>query len=130
MLFDVWQEGGGRRGLPRSFLNRFTRVHIAAMQAEDLTFIAGKLMEGAPGACAANIYISLSGLVLQVLSQRQSGSCLSICVVTVQRPLFAIRDRHVAKDQVSAWLFRIKRLGFSNTARVSLLVTQSSIEHM
>ena len=36
------QEGGGRRGLPKSFLNRFTRVHIDAMQASDLSFIAGK----------------------------------------------------------------------------------------
>ena len=35
------QEGGGRRGLPRSFLNRFTRVYVDAMQSSDLNFIAG-----------------------------------------------------------------------------------------
>ena len=26
------QEGGGRRGLPRSFLNRFTRVHVELLR--------------------------------------------------------------------------------------------------
>ena len=35
------QEGGGRRGLPKSFLNRFTRVHIELLQPADLAFIAG-----------------------------------------------------------------------------------------
>ncbi|KAK9809153.1 hypothetical protein WJX72_010301 [[Myrmecia] bisecta] len=37
------QEGGGRKGLPKSFLNRFTRVHIELLQPQDLTFIAGAL---------------------------------------------------------------------------------------
>ena len=35
------QEGGGRRGLPRSFLNRFTRVAIELLASDDLLFIAG-----------------------------------------------------------------------------------------
>jgi midasin len=35
------QEGGGRRGLPRSFLNRFTRVAIELMETDDLLYIAG-----------------------------------------------------------------------------------------
>ena len=35
------EEGGGRRGLPRSFLNRFTRVAISLLTPEDLTLIAG-----------------------------------------------------------------------------------------
>lgn len=35
------QEGGGRRGLPKSFLNRFTRVHVELLDADDLQFIAG-----------------------------------------------------------------------------------------
>ena len=36
------QEGGGRRGLPKSFLNRFTRVHVELLRSEDLHFIAGE----------------------------------------------------------------------------------------
>ncbi|GAB4814206.1 hypothetical protein N2152v2_001252 [Parachlorella kessleri] len=37
------QEGGGRKGLPKSFLNRFMRVHVELLQQEDLRFIAGAL---------------------------------------------------------------------------------------
>ena len=37
------QQGGGRRGLPRSFLNRFTRVLVEPMQAGDLAFISGEM---------------------------------------------------------------------------------------
>eukprot|EP00983_Pelagomonas_calceolata_P089558 1157325-Pelagomonas_calceolata.AAC.2 len=36
-------EGGGRKGLPRSFLNRFTRVYAEALGARDLRAIASKL---------------------------------------------------------------------------------------
>lgn len=35
------QEGGGRKGLPKSFLNRFSRVHIQLLLSQDLLFIAG-----------------------------------------------------------------------------------------
>ncbi len=38
------QEGGGRRGLPKSFLNRFTRVHVELLCMEDLHYIAGETL--------------------------------------------------------------------------------------
>ena len=34
------QEGGGRKGLPRSFLNRFTKVYVDSLLQSDLVFIA------------------------------------------------------------------------------------------
>lgn len=34
-------EGGGRKGLPRSFLNRFIRVHIRGFSSVDLINISG-----------------------------------------------------------------------------------------
>eukprot|EP00898_Chlorokybus_atmophyticus_P007316 jgi/Chlat1/7586/Chrsp63S07074 len=37
------QQGGGRKGLPKSFLNRFTRVHVELLQAADLRFICSAL---------------------------------------------------------------------------------------
>lgn len=37
------QEGGGRKGLPRSFLNRFTRVYAEALGPRDLRAIASTL---------------------------------------------------------------------------------------
>ena len=33
-------QGGGRRGLPRSFLNRFTKVHVLPLRVEDMGAIA------------------------------------------------------------------------------------------
>ncbi|KAG7670517.1 hypothetical protein KSW81_003079 [Nannochloris sp. 'desiccata'] len=42
------QEGGGRKGLPKSFLNRFSRVHVELLQRSDLLFIAGVLYPTVP----------------------------------------------------------------------------------
>lgn len=36
-------QGGGRKGLPKSFLNRFTRVHVQELTPEDLRLICGQL---------------------------------------------------------------------------------------
>lgn len=35
------REGGGRKGLPRSFLNRFTRVAVESMGVDDLESVRG-----------------------------------------------------------------------------------------
>ena len=37
------QQGGGRKGLPASFVNRFTVVHVDTLGLEDLQLIAGRL---------------------------------------------------------------------------------------
>lgn len=37
------QEGGGRKGLPKSFLNRFSRVYMDPLRREDLLFIGETL---------------------------------------------------------------------------------------
>jgi len=42
------QEGGGRKGLPKSFLNRFTRVHVEPMCSDDLHHISRALHPGIP----------------------------------------------------------------------------------
>ncbi|KAL9652452.1 hypothetical protein ABK040_000025 [Willaertia magna] len=34
------QQGGGRKGLPKSFLNRFTQVYVDELKSDDLLFIA------------------------------------------------------------------------------------------
>lgn len=36
-------QGGGRKGLPKSFLNRFTRVYVQELTPEDLRLICGSL---------------------------------------------------------------------------------------
>lgn len=42
------QEGGGRKGLPRSFLNRFSRVSLDLLLPEDLVVIAATLYPQIP----------------------------------------------------------------------------------
>ena len=37
------EEGGGRKGLPKSFLNRFTKVHVESLTHNDLIIIASAL---------------------------------------------------------------------------------------
>ncbi|KAI8145635.1 P-loop containing nucleoside triphosphate hydrolase protein [Fennellomyces sp. T-0311] len=37
------QQGGGRKGLPKSFVNRFTQVYVEHLTADDLLFICGHL---------------------------------------------------------------------------------------
>jgi midasin len=41
-------QGGGRKGLPRSFLNRFTQVHVAPLSESDLNIIASESYPGLP----------------------------------------------------------------------------------
>lgn len=36
---NPYHQGGGRKGLPKSFLNRFTKVHLESLKEEDLLFI-------------------------------------------------------------------------------------------
>ncbi|CAI5721444.1 unnamed protein product [Hyaloperonospora brassicae] len=37
------RQGGGRKGLPKSFLNRFTRVFVETLHEQDLIYIAGSM---------------------------------------------------------------------------------------
>ncbi|ELT89072.1 hypothetical protein CAPTEDRAFT_156074, partial [Capitella teleta] len=41
-------QGGGRKGLPRSFLNRFTQVYVEPLTPEDLLFIASSMYPQIP----------------------------------------------------------------------------------
>ena len=49
------QEGGGRKGLPKSFLNRFSRVHVELLERSDLLFIAGMLYPTVSGSLLDNM---------------------------------------------------------------------------
>ena len=45
------QEGGGRKGLPRSFLNRFSRISLELLQPADLLVILQQLHPQLPASC-------------------------------------------------------------------------------
>ena len=40
---NPFSQGGGRKGLPKSFLNRFSKVYIDEMDRDDLLFIASQM---------------------------------------------------------------------------------------
>ncbi|XP_074752140.1 midasin isoform X1 [Athene noctua] len=40
---NPYRQGGGRKGLPKSFLNRFTQVYVDPLSAEDMEFIGNTL---------------------------------------------------------------------------------------
>ena len=46
------QQGGGRKGLPKSFLNRFTRVHVEPMEKTDMAHITAALFPAIPASAA------------------------------------------------------------------------------
>ncbi|KAL0049173.1 hypothetical protein WJX82_008148 [Trebouxia sp. C0006] len=68
------QEGGGRKGLPKSFLNRFSRVHIQLLLSQDLLFIAGSLHPSIPADCLANMVSFLKALHEGANTQRSFAS--------------------------------------------------------
>ena len=57
------QEGGGRKGLPKSFMNRFTRVHVAPLTEDDLQFIASALYPSLNGPASTNSQNCLQRLI-------------------------------------------------------------------
>jgi midasin len=63
------QEGGGRKGLPKSFLNRFTRVAVELLQPQDLRAIATALHPELPA--------GLIGKMVDLLSTMQEASSSS-----------------------------------------------------
>ncbi|KAF6262490.1 hypothetical protein COO60DRAFT_1699221 [Scenedesmus sp. NREL 46B-D3] len=63
------QEGGGRKGLPKSFLNRFTRVAVELLQPQDLRAIATALHPELPA--------GLIGKMVDLLSAMQEASSSS-----------------------------------------------------
>jgi midasin len=67
-------EGGGRKGLPRSFMNRFTRVHMEAMNSHDLSFIATALHPKLPPPIVRRMIAFNSALQYAVCKARTLGS--------------------------------------------------------
>ncbi|KAE8674160.1 hypothetical protein F3Y22_tig00111769pilonHSYRG00499 [Hibiscus syriacus] len=53
-------QGGGRKGLPKSFLNRFTKVYIDELVEEDYHFICSSLYPSVPSSVLSNL-ISFNG---------------------------------------------------------------------
>ncbi|XP_047493219.1 LOW QUALITY PROTEIN: midasin-like [Penaeus chinensis] len=68
-------QGGARKGLPKSFLNRFTQVHIEPLSAADLEFILGILYESLPKEIIAKMVKFNTELVQEISEQGLWGHC-------------------------------------------------------
>ena len=67
------RQGGARKGLPRSFLNRFTQVYIEALTKDDLEFIAQSVYPQMDASIIKKMVEFNQLLVEQVLEQGQWG---------------------------------------------------------
>jgi len=68
------QEGGGRKGLPKSFLNRFSRVHVDLLQTDDLLFVTEALYPQIPRSCHENMVAFVQRLHSDVHVSRIFGN--------------------------------------------------------
>ncbi|XP_065176268.1 midasin-like [Sycon ciliatum] len=67
------QQGGGRKGLPKSFLNRFTQVYVEPLTADDLLFIGKAIYPSIPQEMLKNM-ISFNAKVHKAINVERSIS--------------------------------------------------------
>lgn len=66
-------QGGGRKGLPKSFLNRFTKVYVEALNDQDLAMIVGSSFSNiAPNVRAAMVGFN-SAINNSIVTKREYG---------------------------------------------------------
>lgn len=67
-------QGGGRKGLPKSFVNRFTVVYVDVLKSEDLNMISQHLFPNIDGDTCSKIIRFMSELEREVVVKRMWGS--------------------------------------------------------
>lgn len=67
------QQGGGRKGLPKSFLNRFTKVYVQELSAEDLLLVCRSLFPDYPVELLRGMITFASRLNEEVMTVRSFG---------------------------------------------------------
>ncbi|XP_068087248.1 midasin [Hyperolius riggenbachi] len=70
---NPFRQGGGRKGLPRSFLNRFTQVFIDQLSTSDMEFIANAMFPTLGETIISKIVAFNNQIELEVTSQRKWG---------------------------------------------------------
>lgn len=66
-------QGGGRKGLPKSFVNRFTVVFVDTLSADDLTLIAHKLYPNIPKDDCSKLIFFIAELEKLIVQQKSFG---------------------------------------------------------
>ncbi|KAK8720293.1 hypothetical protein OTU49_013436 [Cherax quadricarinatus] len=67
-------QGGARKGLPKSFLNRFTQVHVEALSSADLEFILSMMYPDLPYEIISNM-VKFNQSIAEILNQGLWGIC-------------------------------------------------------
>ncbi|GLI68780.1 hypothetical protein VaNZ11_013272, partial [Volvox africanus] len=77
-------EGGGRKGLPRSFLNRFTRVNVELLRRDDLVFIASTLYARVPPPLLRRMVDLLDSMQAAASGSVGDGGAVAVSVAGVR----------------------------------------------
>lgn len=67
-------QGGGRKGLPKSFVNRFTVVYVDILKPDDLTMISHQIFPNVPKDDCAKMITFMASLEEQVVTKKAWGT--------------------------------------------------------
>ncbi|XP_051581140.1 midasin isoform X2 [Myxocyprinus asiaticus] len=70
---NPFTQGGGRKGLPKSFLNRFTQVYVDALTSEDMQFIGDSIFPNIDNKIISKMVQFNNRLVQEVTVERKWG---------------------------------------------------------
>lgn len=70
---NPFTQGGGRKGLPKSFLNRFTQVYVDALTNADMQFIGDSIFPNIDNAIISKMVQFSNRLVQEVMVDRKWG---------------------------------------------------------
>ncbi|KAL4649045.1 midasin isoform X1 [Arapaima gigas] len=70
---NPFTQGGGRKGLPKSFLNRFTQVYIDQLSTEDMEFIGSSIFPSIDDQIISKMVQFNNRLVQEVANERRWG---------------------------------------------------------
>ncbi|XP_009998839.1 PREDICTED: midasin [Chaetura pelagica] len=70
---NPYRQGGGRKGLPKSFLNRFTQVYVDPLSAEDMEFIGNTLFPAIDKSVIAKMVDFNNKIDKEVMAEKKWG---------------------------------------------------------
>uniref|UniRef100_A0A8B9G947 Midasin n=1 Tax=Amazona collaria TaxID=241587 RepID=A0A8B9G947_9PSIT len=70
---NPYRQGGGRKGLPKSFLNRFTQVYVDPLSAEDMEFIGNTLFPAIDKSIIAKMIAFNNKIDKEVMVEKKWG---------------------------------------------------------
>uniref|UniRef100_A0A8C0HJP3 Midasin n=1 Tax=Chelonoidis abingdonii TaxID=106734 RepID=A0A8C0HJP3_CHEAB len=70
---NPYRQGGGRKGLPKSFLNRFTQVYVDPLSAADMEFIGNTLFPAIDKNIIAKMVAFNNKIDQEVMAQKKWG---------------------------------------------------------